>query len=572
MMTRIVFFVFIFIFLLAPCTVAQKYNVQNYTTRDGLSGQIVNGIFQDKTGYIWFATQSGVCLFNGKSFQSFEPSSDLAGIDAVGVIQDKKERIWIASNANGVFVYDFKTIKNFNESNGLKSNIVRSMFIDKDNVLWIATSKGVSKVVDDKLQAVNDPKGVFKNGILSMTQAKDGTFWFGSQGNGLVKLSKGKFSYFNEKNGLLDNYVFSLKAHGDSLLIGTTNQGLLVMENGKISKMKIPEIEYEWISNVVVNGDALYIVSSAGLVEYHHKRPITVITELNGIASNDLYHGLKDRENNIWLASGNGVSLLRNEKILSFDETSGLSDDKITCITEYKNQIIVGTYGFGLNVLDKSGKVVKQIRHPELMNLNITSIINYSYKNELWIGAEQSENGIVILDTKNESFAVKKTIKSINGNKLNTVTKLSVDASNQIWIGSFDAGLFRIKNNDTLSFTKSKNLPSNEVYTFEIDQNNNPWVSLYQKGVYAFNGQEFFAVSKKFKTVDKIVLSIATDKKGTVFLGNKASGLTVISNNKAYSFTVNDGLLSNSIQSIVVDGNNVWLGSDLGLNLSLIHI
>lgn len=545
----------------------QKYNVQNYTTRDGLSGQIVNGSFQDKTGYLWFATQSGVCFFNGKSFQAFEPSSELVGIDAVGVIQDANDRIWIATNSNGVFVYDFKKIKNFNETNGLQSNIVRSMFVDRENILWILTSKGVSKVVNEKLQHVKDARGVFNDGVLSMTQGNDGAFYFGTQGNGLVRLFNGKFSYLNEADGVLDNYIFSLKTHGDSILIGTTNQGLLVLENDKITKLEVPEIENEWISNVVINGTALYIVSSAGLIEYFNDKNYTLITELNGIASNDLYYGLKDRENNIWLASGNGVSLLRNEKILSFDEFSGLSDDKITSITALKNgRLLVGTYGFGLNVLDDEGKVLRQIQHPELMNVKITSIVEYPSKSELWIGAEQSENGIVILDTKNNSFKVKKIIKSIKGNGLNTVTKLGVDGANHIWVGTFNAGLFRIKDRDTIHYGKSKTFPSNEVYTFEIDQNNHPWVSLYQKGMYVFDGENFVSISKNKVALDKIVLSISKDKKGNIYLGNKTEGLTIITKSKTYSFTTQDGLLSNSIQSVVADGNTVWVGSSLGLN------
>lgn len=545
----------------------QKYNVQNYTTKEGLSGQIVNGVFQDRSGYLWFATQSGVCFFNGRTFQPFEPSSDLVGIDAVGVIQDQKDKIWIATNANGVFVYDFKKIKNYNDKNGLPSNVVRSMFVDREDVLWILTSKGVSKVVNDKLQHLVDTKNLFKNGVLSMTQGKDGAFWFGTQGNGLVKLSNGKYTYFGEAEGVLDNYIFSLKSHGDSILLGTTNQGLLVLENGKISKLLITEIENEWISNVVVSGNALYIVSSAGLIEYYNPKNYTVINESNGIASNDLYFGAKDRENNIWLASGNGVSLLRNEKILSFDELSGLSDDKITSITSLKDgRLIVGTYGFGLNVLDKSGKVIQQIQHPELMNIKITSIAYFPFKQELWVGAEQSEGGIIILDSKNNSFKIKKAIRSIQGNVLNTITRIAADRKNQIWVGTFNAGLFCINTKDTIHYQKGKSFPSNEVYTFEIDENDNPWVSIYQKGIYVFNGTNFQAINKAKGVKDKIILSIAKDKKGNIYLGNKTEGLTIVTRDKTYSFKTNDGLLSNSIQSVVCDGNNVWVGSSLGLN------
>lgn len=544
----------------------QRYNIQNYTTKEGLSGQIVNGVFQDRSGYIWFATQSGVCFFNGQIFQSFEPNSELVGIDAVSIIQDKKDRIWIATNANGVFVYDFKTIKKFNENNGLQSDVVRSMFVDNSNVVWILTSKGVSKVVNDKLEKVIDAKGIFKNGVLSMTQGKDGAFWFGTQGNGLVKFSHGKYTYLKEVDGVLDNYIFSLKSHGDSILIGTTNQGLLVHANNKISKLKVPEIENEWISNVVISGDLMYIVSSAGLIEYSHSKKYNLITETNGIASNDLYFGAKDRENNIWLASGNGVSLLRNEKILSLDEFSGLSDDKITSIASLKDGIlIVGTAGFGLNVLNSSGKVIKQIQHPELMNIKITSIAYFPFKEELWVGAEQNDGGIVILDTKNNSFNVKKTIRSILGINVNTVTKISADKKNGIWIGTFNAGLFYIHSKDTLQYRKGRDLPSNEIYTFEIDGNNNPWISIYQKGVYVFDGAKFNAINKK-GVRDKIVLSIAKDKKGNLYLGNKTEGLTVVTKTKVLSFTKENGLLSNSIQSIVCDENNVWIGSSLGLN------
>lgn len=553
--------------LLYSISFGQKHNIQNYTTKDGLSAQIVNGVYQDKSGFIWFATQSGVCFFDGKSFQAFEPDESLVGIDAVSVIQDHSDRIWIATNANGVFVYDFKTVKNYSEDNGLPSNIVRSLFLDKSNALWVLTSKGAVKIVNNKLEKVNDSKGILNKGILSMTQGKDGSFWFGTQGNHLVHLKNDKFTYLNEANGISDSYIFSLKAHGDSILIGTTNQGLLIHENSRISRLNVPEIENAWISNVVISGKTLNIVSSSGLIEYSNNGDYKIITESNGLASNDLYHGTKDRENNIWLSSGNGVSLLRNEKILSFDEASGLSDKKITSIAALGDgRLVVGTYGFGLNILDESTNIIQQVQHPELMNLKITAIAYIPFRKELWVGAEQSENGIIILDAKDDSFKVKKTIRSIAGQSLNTVTKIGTDKKNTIWVGAFDAGLFKIQKNDSTYYGKSSGLPAREVYTFELDANDKPWVSIYQKGVYTLDGERFKAISKTKTGDDKIVLSIAKDDMGNIFLGNKTEGLTVLTPKRSYNFRTTDGLLSNSIQSVVCDGNHVWLGTSLGLN------
>lgn len=558
---------FIFLTLLWSISFGQKHNIQNYTTKEGLSAQIVNGVFQDKSGFMWFATQSGVCYFDGRTFQTFEPDYRLAGIDAVSVIQDHRERLWIATNANGVFVYDFKKLKNYTEANGLPSNIVRSIFLDQQNTLWILSSKGVVKLVDEKLVKVSDSKGILDKGVLSMTQGKDGSYWFGTQGNYLVRLHNGEFSYLDDSIGVSDSYIFSLKTYGDSILIGTTNQGLLIYTNEQLSKLHVPEIENAWISNVVISGNTLNIVSSAGLIEYHPTEGYTIITEDNGLASNDLYHGAKDRENNIWLTSGNGVSLLRNEKVISFDESSGLSDKKITSITELDDgRLVVGTYGFGLNILDHSSKVIQQIRHPELMNIKITAIAYIPFKQELWIGAEQSEHGIVILDTRDNAFKVKKTIQKLAGQRLITVTKISSDKKKTVWVGAFNAGLFKIQKNDTIHYTKKDGLPAQEVYTFELDVNDRPWVSIYQKGVFVFDGKSFKPLSNQQVSSDKIVLSIAKDSRGNMYLGNKTHGLSVVSAQKTYTFKTSDGLLSNSIQAIVSDGNNLWLGSSLGLN------
>lgn len=109
-------------------------------------------------------------------------------------------------------------------------------------------------------------------------------------------------------------------------------------------------------------------------------------------------------------------------------------------------------------------------------------------------------------------------------------------------------------------------MPSSEVYTFEIDDKNIPWLSIYQKGIYVFNNGQLRSVASSSGVSDKIVLSIAKDKRGNIFLGSKTMGLIIINGNKKHVFTTKDGLISNSIQSVVCDGNIVWLGSSLGLN------
>jgi len=47
-------------------------NLTNYTTKDGLTSNVVNVIFKDNKGELWFGTDgAGVCIFDGKSFTQF---------------------------------------------------------------------------------------------------------------------------------------------------------------------------------------------------------------------------------------------------------------------------------------------------------------------------------------------------------------------------------------------------------------------------------------------------------------------------------------------------------------------
>lgn len=564
---RSLFLICLLLFLSESCF-TQKHNILNFSTRDGLSSQIVNDVFQDTDGYIWFATQSGVSLFNGHEFTDFAPLKEMIGVDAVSVIQDQSGRICIGTNTNGLFIYDYKTTLNFKVGNGLPTNVIRKLFVDSTGVLWVLTAKGVYQLIQNKLVEYKDPDGIFKNGVLSMTQTKNGDFWFGTQGKGLVQSSKGKFHYFVATDGILDDYIFSLSSYGDSLLIGTTNQGVILAYNSKFKQLPIKEIQTAWISAILPNPNGLHIISSNGLVNYQKNGSYELITEKNGLATNDLYNGYFDRENNLWLTSGNGVSCLRKEEIISLDEETGLSDEKITCVYQLANgRIIAGTYGAGLNLIQKNGEIIKKILPPELVNVKVTCLFEIPERNELWIGTEQSNSGIIILNTHNDKYAVKKTIQKIDNVFIQTVTRIDQDQNKHIWVGTFNAGLFRLSESDTLNYNSSNILPSNEVYTFLLDKRGNPWVSIYQKGLFRFKNNAFTQIYHKDKLNDKFILSLEEDPQGTIYIGTKSKGITVFENGVFHQITKKDGLLSNSIQALIYKNGQLWVGTNRGINL-----
>ena len=88
------------------------YNFVTYTTAHGLAGNIILGVLEDRKGNIWIATNGGgVSKFDGISFQNFTTEHGL-GNNAVNCIEEDKEgNIWFGTVKGGVSKYD--GIKNY---------------------------------------------------------------------------------------------------------------------------------------------------------------------------------------------------------------------------------------------------------------------------------------------------------------------------------------------------------------------------------------------------------------------------------------------------------------------------
>ncbi len=74
---------------------------KNYTTVDGLAGDIVYSIVQDKTGAYWFGTNHGLSRFDGKHWQTISQQHGLLGNNVYTLIVADNGDIW-AGTRGGV--------------------------------------------------------------------------------------------------------------------------------------------------------------------------------------------------------------------------------------------------------------------------------------------------------------------------------------------------------------------------------------------------------------------------------------------------------------------------------------
>ncbi|MGN6790442.1 MAG: ligand-binding sensor domain-containing protein, partial [Rhodanobacteraceae bacterium] len=89
----------------------RNYHFQQLDDRDGLTQNSVSLIFQDQTGFMWFATQAGLFRYDGYSLTRYthDPNraDSLPEDYRVTSLADAGDgRLWVGSTSGGLILFD----------------------------------------------------------------------------------------------------------------------------------------------------------------------------------------------------------------------------------------------------------------------------------------------------------------------------------------------------------------------------------------------------------------------------------------------------------------------------------
>ncbi len=213
----------------------------NLTNQQGLT-YLVWGILEAPDDNFWLATYGGgIAKLKGQTITYYGEKQGMLNGNLSDVEMDNIGNLWITSRS-GLSIFDGKVFRTYNSRrHGLPSSAIYCITPAATGGYWAGTSQGLSRVILEKnktnifsLTNYTTKQGLSDATIKVVKESKNGKLWIGTE-KGLNYFDGSSFRVFNKEHGLPDEYIstISLDAHGN-IWIGTNN-GLAFADSAQVA-------------------------------------------------------------------------------------------------------------------------------------------------------------------------------------------------------------------------------------------------------------------------------------------------------------------------------------------------
>ena len=559
-----------------------QVGVHSITMSDGLLSNSVRCITQDAQGFLWFASDNGLCRYDGMNVKPYH-IDELGDEQYISTVFTSDKSLWVGTN-RGVYCLNTATEKFTQLSPKMKSE-VRSITMDCDNTLWMVTaSDGVFKEEKEagRVENVNfagTPKGKRFPNINTIYVDKENQIWAMSITDApyLWRLNKsnGTFAPYKTIGALTDICAHSMiETQDGNHYIGSWTKGLLKLNaDGSVSKIAdYHHIHclYEISSNHILIGcdDGLKEYSPTPFISSLNGNATTIngsINPINGTTANDIstkfvYSITSDAEGGIWYSTFYGgvnyVSPLGDYfKFYNSSNTTGMHGQIISHFCEDPNgRIWIGSDDGGLGCYTPSTNTYISTPLPNIStagkNANVHALCLDG--NDLWIGTYTS--GIYIKNI--QSGAVRKlTGPTVPA----SCYAIFLDSKKNIWLSTM-TGIMRY-DRQTQQFHNIKELKSISV-DIDEDKNGRLWFSTQVNNLWSYNTRT--NKWKQYTLPSGQVNCVNITPEGKLYAAT-GDGLFVYNNRKDSFENIHFDCTAKNILGIVETQGYIWVSSDQGI-------
>ena len=563
------------------------------------------------------------------AFHSFNKESGITHVSVADIAEDKYGFLWLASQS-GIDKFDGYTFSNFgmrgeDETSGLQTLLALQIEASKDGqYMWIGTFSGLSRLnVDTEVfEHYNLPSSssYTKHVINRIKTTRDGKLWIVSERN---------LYAYNEATDNIELVSFlpdttstltDVELLGKTLYVAST-EGLYKFDPSK-KELELASPEKISITRLAAaEGSTLFLGTvSRGVCLFNPDRKNEEITtqctsEIHGLSDNYVTDILLGSKGDVWIGTERGLNLLTSfstytvMRVPLSEKDAG--NERVSSIFQGRaGLVIVGTKDDGFAM---GNPALSNFRSMDVGDGRVIGSMT-SYKgNKVWV---TNEKGLWLFDTVEHSYegpftssdaresddtssdkliglvyddkrdelwvATRSGLAKLNEqtNQLDIVAmqgkagySVNVDADGDIWFGGYSDGVFVFRPSEGRII---KQWPLSLTTRILLEDKENAWLSTVS-GLYLANKLtgEIDSISHYTdKITDKTVVTwISRSKRGGYWVGTQAAGLffitkdgTDLSSIKVTQLKPKSRLSNISIGAIIEDDEyGLWISTIEGI-------
>ncbi|HRH59996.1 MAG TPA: histidine kinase, partial [Chitinophagaceae bacterium] len=532
---------------------AQEYSYSQYNINDGLAGSTVYCSTQDKDGFMWFGTETGLSRFDGSHFKNYSTDDGLPDNEILKIFCDSRGRLWLSLFKKSVCYYFEGKIHNQDNDSLLKkihlTGIAWQVCEDNYGNILVMEQNVLHKISrDGKVTDISKINGIPADNFLSIGKSTEGNFWV---------LEKESLYELKQDNSLWFKRI--IKSASPNLLFVKVSPSIIACKTSdKINTITDLRLNKDFyfrdananISFDIINDSLISFNSSDSTILYdlNSHRPVANLMPGKFVSS-----VFMDNENNFWCTTlGSGIfriSSLNFRNLYYFDENRNRIG--VTSLIRNGNNIIAGSYDNYFCLWNPQSGYKRNLKvSGDNKRLHRFTALQMLGSGEIVAGSDAAIYKV------SAAFSKQREQQNINVKSIFKINDDSFLIANKMSLLLFNPKSFRITDTLLKERTTTAFYYKDTFYAGTLDG----LMLLDKKKNHFYPGKNNPLLYNK-------ITAITLSPTGVLWMATYSSGVIAYKDGKVIAhITEGTGLTSNICRCLFLDGNNLWVGTDKGLN------
>ncbi|RLE21358.1 MAG: hypothetical protein DRJ65_16205 [Acidobacteria bacterium] len=525
---------------------------RHFTVRDGLVQSQISGLAQDADGYIWVATQGGLCRFDGQTFRRFTRADGLPD-NVINAVDAKGSDAWIATELAGVALWDGASISTIPDLPLPQDQRLSGIQVMPDGTILVSSAKGILAYQGNQWTLIDESpafgliKG-FGNRVIALGRAPLGID---------SSLEPSPLLELND-----DQRLVAASENSDHLWIAVLRNTLGLIQRDDIVWMT-PDIEGEIITLLAdEQGSGLWIGTDEGLWRRHENGVIEEILLQPREHRLQISTLLKDREGNVWVGTwGAGLFQIPPTPWTLFTRETGFPAHSAWAFSEGQDGCIWMATSDGGVVSWCGDHWGATLGSEDGLPSDAVFTLSHDTEGALWVG---TYHGVCRRTESNlQCWGID------DGLRNDFIRHLIPRKAGGMWMAT-DEGLAMWDGSQWHFWGQEEGLPGTLVRSLAEDSDGRVWMALDAVGVASFDGTSFTLFNEDDGLPTNRVWTLGLSSRGRLLVGTDV-GLWIRDVNDdgpGMVIGIEDGLPSESVIAVTEDLNGrIWAGTTHGVSV-----